>query len=109
MEMHSRQSLHEIHGISAPPWRRPRSRSIARLGIARILAVLNTIRKAIEAELAARHAITDLASMDDRMLGDLELTQSEIENAVRRPRGDVGEDRAARAEKRAFLKTGALA
>ena len=50
MEMHSRQSLHEIHGISAPPWRRSRSRSIARLGIALILAILNTIMKAIEAD-----------------------------------------------------------
>ncbi len=78
--MHSRQSLHEIHGIGAPPWRRSRSRSIACLGIALILAVLNTIKKAIEAELAARHAITDLASMDDRMLRDLGLTRSEIEN-----------------------------
>jgi hypothetical protein len=48
--------------------------------------------KAIEAELAARHAIIELTSMDDRMLRDLGITRSEIENKIRWRRGDVGTD-----------------
>jgi uncharacterized protein YjiS (DUF1127 family) len=91
MEMHSQQSLNEIHGISAPR-RQPRWRSLLRLGIASVDAVLKAIAKAIDAELAARHAIAELASMDDRMLRDLGITQGEIGNLIRRPRGNVGSD-----------------
>ena len=92
MEMHSRQSLNEIHGINAPPRRQPRWGSLRRLSIARVRAVLNRIRKAIDAELAARQAIVELASMDDRMLRDLGITRGEIENLIRRPRGNVRAD-----------------
>jgi uncharacterized protein YjiS (DUF1127 family) len=92
MEMHSRQSVHEIHGISVLPRRRPRWRSLARFATARILVVLNGIMKAIETELAARHAIIELASMDDRMLRDLGITRYEIKSLIRRPRGDVRAD-----------------
>jgi uncharacterized protein YjiS (DUF1127 family) len=91
MEMHSRQSLNEIHGISAPR-RQPRWRSLMRLGIARVRAVMKRITKAIEAELAARHAIAELASVDDRMLRDLGMTRGEIGNLIRRRRGDVRAD-----------------
>jgi len=92
MEMHSRQSLNEIHGISAPPRRQPRWRSLMRLSIAGVLAVLKGIRKAIDAELAARQAIVELASMDDRMLRDLGITRGEIGNLIRRRRGNVRAD-----------------
>ena len=92
MEMHSRQSVHEIHGISVLPRRRPRWRSLARFATARILVVLKGIMKAIEAELAARHAIIELTSMDDRMLRDLGITRYEIKSLIRRPRGDVRAD-----------------
>src|SRR6516164_6505108 len=92
MEMHSRQSLNEIHGISAPPRRQSRWRSLTRLGIARVRAVLKVIMEAIDAELAARHAIIELTSMDDRMLRDLGITRYEIESLKRRPRGDVRAD-----------------
>jgi uncharacterized protein YjiS (DUF1127 family) len=79
MELHSRQSLYEIHGISdAPPRRQKRRRPLARLAIARVLAVLKRIKAAIEAELAARYAITELASMNDHMLRDLGITRSDI-------------------------------
>ena len=44
MEMHSRQSLNEIHGISAPPRRQPRWSSLMRLSIAGVLAVLKGIK-----------------------------------------------------------------
>jgi uncharacterized protein YjiS (DUF1127 family) len=92
MEMHSRQSLYEIHGISALRRREPRWRSLARLGIARILAVLKRIIRAIEAELAARHAIVELARMNDRMLRDLGITRDQIESLIRRPRRNVRGD-----------------
>jgi uncharacterized protein YjiS (DUF1127 family) len=92
MEMHSRQSLNEIHGISAPPRRQPRWGSLTRLGIARVLAILKGITKAIGAELAARRAIVELASMDDFILRDLGITRGEIENLIRRPRGNVRAD-----------------
>ena len=92
MEMHSRQSLNEIHGISAPPRRHTRWGSLMRLSIAGVLAVLKGIRKAIDAELAARQAIVELACMDDRMLRDLGITRGEIENLICRPRGNVRAD-----------------
>jgi uncharacterized protein YjiS (DUF1127 family) len=92
MEMHSRQSLNEIHGISALPRRRRRWGSLMRLSIARVLAVLKGIRKVIDAELAARRAIVELASMDDRVLRDIGITRGEIVNLIRRPRGNVRAD-----------------
>ena len=92
MGMHSRQSLNEIHGISVLPRRRPRWRSLMRLGIARVRAVMKGITKAIEAELAARHAIAELLTMDDRMLRDLGITRGEIGNLIRPRRGNVGAD-----------------
>jgi hypothetical protein len=52
MEMHSRQSLYEIHGISVK--RRRQSRLTARLLVARLFAFLTKVKRAIEAELAAR-------------------------------------------------------
>jgi len=91
MEMHSRQSLYEIHGISLE-LRRRRSRPIARLLVTRIFEFLARVKRAIEAELAARQAITELASMNDQMLRDLGINRCEIENAVRWPRAKVGTD-----------------
>ena len=89
MEMHSRQSLYEIHGIS---FERRRSRLIARLLVNRIFEFLARVRRAIEAELAARQAITELASMNDHMLRDLGISRCEIENTLRRPQAKVGTD-----------------
>jgi uncharacterized protein YjiS (DUF1127 family) len=89
MEMHSRRSLYKIHGISAPLRRQLRQSPIARLTIAQILIALRRQMNAIEAKLAARHAITELASLDDRMLLDLGITRSEIESAVRGSRANV--------------------
>jgi len=86
MEMHSKVSLYEIHGIVAR--RRGRSRPIVRRLVARILAFVTIVKRAIEAELAARRAAAEFADLDDRMLRDLGLSQSEIENRVRRPVAD---------------------
>ena len=83
MEMHSQASLYEIHGIVVRRGRR--SRPIVRRIVAGILAFVAIVKRAIEAELAARQAMADLAEMDDRMLRDLGLSRSEIENRVRRP------------------------
>jgi uncharacterized protein YjiS (DUF1127 family) len=84
MEMHSRQSLSEVHDISVLSRRQSRRRLIAGTAIARVLAFLKRMKTAIEAELAARQAITELASMSDYMLRDLGINRSEIEDAVRR-------------------------
>ena len=63
MEMHSKASLYEIHGIVVR--RRGRSRPIVRRLVARILAFVTMVKRAIEAELAARRAAAELAELDD--------------------------------------------
>jgi len=54
MEMHSRRSLHEIHGVSAPLARQLRQPPIARRAIAQILLAVRTTTRLIEARLAAK-------------------------------------------------------
>jgi uncharacterized protein YjiS (DUF1127 family) len=83
MEMHSRRSLYEIHGIHAPSGRQLRRAPITQLAIAQILTALRRMIRALEAKLAARHAITELVGFDDRMLRELGITRSEIESVVR--------------------------
>jgi uncharacterized protein YjiS (DUF1127 family) len=80
MEMHSRQSLYEIHGISIE---RRRPRLVARLLTARIAAFMTKVK---------RRAMTELAEMDDHMLRDLGLHRSDIEGRLRRQRVNVGTD-----------------
>ena len=92
MEMHSQRSLYEIHGISAPLRRRSRREGIARRAITWLLAILTRMKAAIQAELAVRRAIEELAGMNDHMLRDLGLTRGEIEGVVRWPRANVGTD-----------------
>ena len=92
MEMHSQRSLYEIHGISFPPRRQAGRGRIARRAIIRLVVAFKKLKSAIEAELAARHAIAELADMNDHMLRDLGITRGEIENAVRRPQANVGVD-----------------
>jgi len=92
MEMHSRQSLSEVHGISVLARRQSQRRSIAQTAVARILAFLKRTKMAIEAELAARQAATELASMNDHMLRDLGINRSEIQDAVRRQPEKLGTD-----------------
>ena len=89
MEMHSQRSLYEIHGISAPARRRSQRGRFARRAINRFLAILKAVKTAIEAEWAARHAIEELASMNDHMLRDLGITRGEIESTVRRARAII--------------------
>jgi uncharacterized protein YjiS (DUF1127 family) len=92
MEMHSRESLYEVHAISSPPRRHSRAGRIARRAITRFFAVLKGMKTAIEAELAARQAFAELASMNDHMLRDLGITRTEIESKVRRSRASIGTD-----------------
>lgn len=79
MEMHTPQSLYEIHGISVRA--RPRSRWIAR-----VLATVLKLGPALQATLRARRAAAALASMDDHMLQDIGISRGEIESVVRRRR-----------------------
>jgi uncharacterized protein YjiS (DUF1127 family) len=90
MEMHSQRSFDDIHGISAPPRRQPRRGRIVRRAITRLLLFLKNMKTAIEAELAARAAIGELAGMSDHMLRDLGITRGEIESTVRRSRVGIG-------------------
>jgi uncharacterized protein YjiS (DUF1127 family) len=92
MEMHSRQSLYKVHGIGTPSRHQLRLGRIARRAITRFLAVLNEMKAAIEAELAARQASAELASMNDHMLRDLGISRDEIERTVRRSRASIGTD-----------------
>jgi uncharacterized protein YjiS (DUF1127 family) len=87
MEMHSRRSLYEIHGISSAPRRRSRWGTLTITGL---LAILKRVWAAIEAELAARCAIEELAHMNDHMLRDLGISRSEVESRIRRPRVKIG-------------------
>ena len=81
MEMHSQRSLYEVHGISI----RTRTRSFSRW-MAGAFAVVLKLKSALEAELRARRAATELASMDDHMLRDIGISRGEIEFMVRRSR-----------------------
>ena len=83
MEMHSKVSLYEIHGIVVR--RRAWSLPMVRRLVAGILAFVTIVKRAIEAELAARQAMAELAELDDRMLRDIGLLRSEIEGRLRRP------------------------
>jgi len=89
MEMHTLRSLYDIHGISTER-RRAQSRPFVRFVVGRIAALLTKMKRAIERELAIRHAMTELAEMDERMLRDMGIHRSEIENLLRRPRANVG-------------------
>jgi uncharacterized protein YjiS (DUF1127 family) len=91
MEMHSQQSLYDTHGISVRP-RRRQSRLIVWSLIARIFVFLTEMKRAFQAELAARRAMTQLAELDDHMLRDLGIARCEIASKVRRPRANVGSD-----------------
>ena len=82
MEMHSRQSLYETHRISVMR-ARLRRRSNGRFGLAQVIAFLRAAVTAIQAELAARRAIAELATMNDHQLRDIGISRHEIESAVR--------------------------
>jgi len=92
MEMHSRQSLYEIHGIIAPQRRGSRWGKIARRAFIWLLVVLSNAKTAIAAELAARCAIEELAGMNDHMLRDIGITRNEFASRARWPRTSVGTD-----------------
>jgi uncharacterized protein YjiS (DUF1127 family) len=79
MEMHSRQSLSDVHGVSSRDQARLR-----RLWIVGMLALVSRAKLALKSELKARRAATELARMDDRMLRDIGISRSEIERVVRR-------------------------
>jgi uncharacterized protein YjiS (DUF1127 family) len=84
MDRYSRPSLKKFHRIGRRPPRWSRSAPFAWL-----FASLFRLSLTLRAELKARRAIAELAVMDDRMLRDIGIGRSEIERAVREPRGGV--------------------
>jgi uncharacterized protein YjiS (DUF1127 family) len=84
MDRYSRSSLKKFRHIGRRPprWSRP-----ALFGW--LFASLFRLSLTLRAELKARRAIAELAVMDDRMLRDIGIGRSEIERAVREPRGVV--------------------
>ena len=78
MEMHTTQSLYNVHGITSRPRRRTHSHVLARL-----LAIALKLELTLRAELRARRAATELRQMDDRMLHDIGIVRSEIDDVVR--------------------------
>jgi len=83
MEMHSPQSLYDIHGLSTRAPVRPRLRWIRRA-----TAVLLRLKFALTAEMRARRAAAELAKLDDRLLRDIGISRGDIERAVRTRRSD---------------------
>ena len=53
--------------------------------VIRIAKLLARVKRAVETELAARHAVAELSDMSDYMLSDLGITRGDIEHVVRRP------------------------
>jgi len=51
----------------------------------RIAKLLPRLKRAIETELAIRHAISELSQMNDYELWDIGIMRNEIEYVVRRP------------------------
>ena len=58
----------------------------------RIAKLLARLKRAIETELAVRHATAELSDMSDYMLRDLGITRGDIEHVVRRPCAWTGSD-----------------
>jgi uncharacterized protein YjiS (DUF1127 family) len=76
--MQSRRSLYAFYGISVPAARRPGPGWPERIGEA-----LSRLGSALKAELRARRAAAELATMDDRTLRDIGISRSEIDYVVR--------------------------
>ena len=78
MEMHSRSSRYEIHGISAredaqfrPQWGKGS------------FALLRRVISVVKGELEARRAARELSELDDRMLRDIGISRCDIQRIVR--------------------------
>ena len=74
------------NAVATFPLRHVRPRGICPAAIALgkpLVAALQRLRSAIEAERRARRAIIELERLDDRMLRDIGIDRSEIDRAVR--------------------------
>lgn len=84
MQMHTAQSLFEVHGFTDAAARERRNASLA----ASIRDRLSAARTAFSKWLRYRRDVDALHRMDDRMLRDIGLTRSEISHVVRFGRDD---------------------
>ncbi len=84
MEMHTTQSLLSIHGIARYPVRHEADWA------GRGMAVIVRLWRAWRAREVVRRAARELLEMDDRMLADIGIDRSQIDDAVRNGRGRSG-------------------
>ena len=77
MEMHTAQSLYEVHGI-ALQYKRSSPGLIRRIG-----AFVRSLASDIQRRHRLRKDLKHLQSMSDRMLDDIGISRSEIEWVVR--------------------------
>src|SRR5262249_52635699 len=78
MEMHLALFIHDTRDIEDRTDPQPR-------WLAHLFAAIATAGSALRAELRARRAAAELASLDDHMLRDIGVGRSEIQTVVRRP------------------------
>jgi uncharacterized protein YjiS (DUF1127 family) len=78
MEMHSRSSLYETHGFSAPDDARIRPQR-GKASFALLRRMISVLSGALE----ARRATRELSELDDRMLRDIGISRSDIRRIVR--------------------------
>jgi uncharacterized protein YjiS (DUF1127 family) len=76
MALHSIQDFHGTPATKAQSSRQSR-------WLMRLLAALSRAISVVQAELRARGAAAELASLDDRMLRDIGVSRSEIRSLVR--------------------------
>ncbi|RXT57181.1 hypothetical protein B6S44_01705 [Bosea sp. Tri-44] len=73
------QFLYEVHGPFVPPHRKPARRPLT----TRLIEALSGRLRSIRDRVQTRRAANALPSLDDRTLGDIGISRSEIEFAVR--------------------------
>ena len=88
MEMHTPQSLYEVHGISLINGVSVVPRRGSSNWSRRVLATLARIGAALTWKIRARRAARELAAMSDYTLRDIGISRCEIDHVARHGRPD---------------------